>query len=59
MTHSHDDADFAETDAYIIRQLHEATARLGASTDTKARLQEVLRAVGDDINTQRRDVRQR
>lgn len=53
MPPSHDDAEFTKTDTYIIRQLHEAAARLGAITDTNARLQEVLRTVGHDKNTQR------
>jgi hypothetical protein len=39
-----DDAEFAETDRYISRQLDEAAARLGICTDTQARLQEVIRA---------------
>jgi hypothetical protein len=43
MTPGQDDADFAETDAYIVRQLHEAIARLHACADTNARLQEALR----------------
>jgi hypothetical protein len=42
MTASPDDAEFAQVDAYIIQQLHEAAARLDACGDTQIRRQEVL-----------------
>jgi hypothetical protein len=41
---ANDDAEFAETDRYISRQLDEAAARLGTCTDRHAQLQDVIRA---------------
>jgi hypothetical protein len=48
MTADHDDAEFADVDRYISRQLSEAAAVLTARTDTQARLREVFRAAGHD-----------
>jgi hypothetical protein len=48
MTASPDDAEFAQTDAYIIRRLREAAARLDACGDTQARLQEALDSASYD-----------
>jgi hypothetical protein len=48
MTASPDDAEFAQIDAYIIRQLREAAARLDACGDTQARRQEVLGSASHD-----------
>lgn len=52
MTAEHD-AEFADVDACICRQLSEAAATLVADTDMQARLQEVLRAA--DRDTQRNE----
>jgi hypothetical protein len=46
MTASHD-AEFAEIDRYITRQLDEAATQLDICTDTQTRLQEVFRAASD------------
>jgi len=43
-----DDAEFAEIDRYISRQLDEAAARLTTCTDTQAELQEVIRTASCD-----------
>jgi hypothetical protein len=48
MTASPDDAEFAQMDAYITRQIREAATRLDACGDTQTRLQEVLDSASYD-----------
>jgi hypothetical protein len=48
MTTNHDDAEFAGIDDYIAGQLGQAAATLAGQASTRARLEDVLRARGDD-----------
>jgi hypothetical protein len=48
MTTNHGDTEFAAIDGYIAGQLDQAAARLAGQASTRARLEEVLRARGDD-----------
>jgi hypothetical protein len=48
MTTNHDDAEFAGLDGYVAGQLRQAAATLAGQASTRARLEEVLRARGDD-----------
>jgi hypothetical protein len=48
MTANDDDAEFAEIDSYITRQLRDAAAGLTAHADTQARLHAVFRAADQD-----------
>jgi hypothetical protein len=48
MTTNHDDTEFAGIDGYIAGQLGQAAATLAGQASTRTRLEEVLRARGDD-----------